>query len=292
LAETRPAPLSFRPLPRPARDETFDESVFDRAARVREPLEDELEGEEARSSREGLPASYRMRHDPHYVDQIAARPRPSIPVSVFGELTEHLGAIGACLLLFGDRERPLRERVAIELVQAEVQRAAWLSQALAVLAGDPPVVSNAVEVEPLVRRVLAAFAPERALAGVEVECDLAAGLPALRGDEQLLGIGLAGLIAAIHALIERKAGARVRVQAVAFRSELRVSVSQDVVSLPPASRMRFFDLGWAERPGGVSVGARLAAARRVAELHGGKVQLTATERGCTLALALPTAAGR
>lgn len=266
--------------------------MFDRAARLREPLEDELEGEEARSSREGLPTSYRMRHDSHYVEQIAARPRPSIPVSVFSELTEHLGAIGACLLLFGDHQRPLRERVAIELVQAEVQRAAWLSQALAVLAGDPPVVSNAVEVEPLVRRVVAAFAPERALAGMEVECDVAPGLPALRGDEQLLGIGLAGLIAAIHALIERKPDARVRVQAVAFRSELRVSVSQDVVSLPPASRMRFFDLAWAERPGGVGVGARLAAARRVADLHGGKVQLTATERGCTLALALPTAAGR
>jgi nitrogen fixation/metabolism regulation signal transduction histidine kinase len=145
---------------------------------------------------------------------------------------------------------------------------------------------------PLIQRVVAAFAPERALAGVEVDCDVAERLPALRGDEQLLGIALAGLIAATHALVERTPGARVRVQAAAFRSELRVNVSQDAVSLPPASRMRFFDLGWAERPGGVGIGARLAAARRVAELHGGKVQLATTERGCTLALALPTGAGR
>jgi C4-dicarboxylate-specific signal transduction histidine kinase len=291
--------LSFRPAARVARDETFDESVFDRVARRAtrversgEPLEDELEGEEARSSREGLPSSYRMRHDPHYVDQIAARPRPAIPVSVFSELTEHLGAIGACLHLFGNRERPLRERVAIGLVQAEVQRAAWLSQALAVLSGDPSVVSNTVEVEPLVRRVLGGFTPEHLLAGVEFDCACDDGLPAVPGDEQLLGIALAGLIAAVHALVERAPGARVRVQVSAFRDAVRVNISQDLVLLPLASRTRFFDLAWAERPGGVGIGARLAAARRIAELHGGRVQLSSTERGCALALVIPSATAR
>jgi hypothetical protein len=70
-------------------------------------------------------------------------------------------------------------------------------------------VSNTVEVEGLIRRVIATFGPERALAGVQVVCDLPAGLPALRGDEQLLGIAISGLIAAVHALVERTPGARV-----------------------------------------------------------------------------------
>jgi C4-dicarboxylate-specific signal transduction histidine kinase len=294
LAEPRHTPLSFRPAARVARDEEFDESVFDRAARApaptTEPFEDELETEEAdesRSPREGLPSSYRMRHDPHYVDQIAARARPAIPVSVFAELTEHLGAIDACLHLFSDRERPLRERVAMGLVHAEVQRAAWLSQALAVLAGDPPVLSNTIEIEPLVRRLASAFGPERELSGVECDCECGDGIPPVRGDEQLLGIALAGMMAAIHAVVERVPCARVRLEVSGFRGEIRVSVSQDLVSLPPASRTRFFDLAWTERPGGVGIGARLAATRRVAELHGGKVQLNATERGCALTLALP-----
>jgi ABC-type branched-subunit amino acid transport system ATPase component len=63
----------------------------------------------------------------------------------------------------------------------------------------------------------------------------------------------------------------------------------DLASLPPALRSRFFDMGWAERPGGVSVGARLGAARRVAELHGGKVQLSTSEHGCALTLTVPKA---
>jgi light-regulated signal transduction histidine kinase (bacteriophytochrome) len=66
-----------------------------------------------------------------------------------------------------------------------------------------------------------------------------------------------------------------------------VDVAQDMVTLPPASRTRFFDLGWAERPGGLGIGARLAAARRVAELHRGRVHLSATDSGCTLTLSLP-----
>ncbi len=289
MADSRPVPLSFRTAPRAARDEAFDESVFDRAARRDAPLEDESEGEEARPTREGLPSSYRMRHDPHYVEQIATRSRPAIPASVFSDLTEHLGAIGACLHLFGNRDRPLRERVATELVHAEVQRAAWLSQALAVLAGEPSVVTNAVDVGALVQRLLSAFAPERALAGAEFDYECERGPHVVGGDEQLLGIALAGLVSAVQALVERVHGARVRVQVSGSRDAVRVRVGQELASLPPAWHSRFFDMGWPERPGGVSVGARLAAARRVAELHGGKVQLSTSEHGCSLTLTVPRA---
>lgn len=386
MAEPRPAPLSFRPAPRVARDEQFDESLFDRAAGAAGPLDENTEeAEETPRTREGLPPSYRMRHDPHYVDQIASRrhaepvhlvpvghidgPHPvqalrelqplvesiekvgvlqpllvrrqngrylliagarrlaaalaaglsevpclvhsadedharalaaaeairvegqaadkamraaaPIPAAVFSDITEHLGAIGACLHLFGDRDRPLRERVAIGLVQAEVQRAAWLSQALAVLAGDPPVASNAVEINALVERLLSALTPERVLAGVVFDYQPDAAPCVVRGDEQLLAIAVAGLVSSMHAIVERMHGARVKVRVAPGieGGNAHVEVSQDVVSLPPAWRARFFDIAWPDRPGGVSMGACIAAARRVATLHGGDLQLTAPERG-------------
>jgi len=268
----------------------LDEFPFQSRARPPEPLEDELEGEEGRPVREGLPSSYRMRHDPHYVEQLATRPRPAIPAAVFTDLTEHLGAIGACLHLFGDRDRPLRERVAMELVQAEVHRAAWLSQALGVLAGEPDVVSNLVDVGALVTRLVGSFAPEGVLEGVGFESECEAGSLTVRGDEQLLGIAVAGLVSAVHALVERRHGAKVRVKVGRGTpgGALRVEVSQEQVTLPPAWRTHFFDMAWAERPGGMSAGARLAAARRVAELHTGGVQLTATdEGGCTVTMTIP-----
>jgi hypothetical protein len=293
LAEPRHAALSFRATPRVARDEEFDDSVFERVARRAQPLEDDGEGDEVRPAREGLPSSYRMRHDTHYVEQIAVRPRPAIPASVFSDLTEHLGAIGACLHLFGDRERPLRERVAMGLVHAEVQRAAWLSQALGVLAGEPSVVGSRVNVGPLAERVIAAFTPERVLAGVEFDYECERGPHVVDGDEQLLAIALAGIVSAVHVLVERAHGARVRVVVSADgpRPGVRVTVSQEVISLPPAWRTRFFDMAWPERPGGISVGARLAAARRVAELHGGRVQLAASDCGCAVTMSVPVERG-
>lgn len=386
--------MSFRPAPRVARDEQFDESLFDRAARSRQPLEDESEGEEARAGREGLPPSYRMRHEPHYVEQIASKrhaepvllvpvgdidgPHPiapphelqplvqsiakvgvlqpllvrknhgryqliagarrlaaaitagltevpclvhvageeraraladamaigahepadseegrantPIPAAVFTDITEHLGAIGACLHLFGDRDRPLRERVALGLVQAEVQRAAWLSQALAVLAGDPPLVANLVDLAPLVQRLLDTLTPERVLAGVEIDYEPAESRCLVRGDEQLLAIAVAGMVSGVHATVERVSGALLRVAVSAGPDEgtARVAVSQGIVSMPAAWRLRFFDMAWPDRPGGMSVGAGLAAARRVAQLHGGTLQLDALEPGgCIVTLTLP-----
>jgi ParB-like chromosome segregation protein Spo0J len=47
----------------PSRDEVFDDSVFDQAAAEAAPTE----------GREGLPPTFRMRHDRHYVDQITSR---------------------------------------------------------------------------------------------------------------------------------------------------------------------------------------------------------------------------
>jgi hypothetical protein len=103
----------------------------------------------------------------------------------------------------------------------------------------------------------------------------------VRGDEQLLAVAVAGLVSGVHAIVERMHGARVTVKVSAGPDAggARVEVSQAVVSLPPAWRTRFFDLAWPDRPGGVSMGACLAAARRVASLHGGDVELTAPERG-------------
>lgn len=391
MAEPRHAPLSFRPAPRVARDEQFDETLFDRAAGAKSaPLDEDSEPGE-RPVREGLPRSYRMRADPHYVDQLASRrhaepvhllpvgqidgPHPvetvrdlepliesiatvgvlqpllvrrqngrylliagarrlaaaiaaglaevpcllhvadeerakalaaaeavvsaprdtapraadtRIPAGVFGDITEHLGGIRACLHLFGDRDRPLRERVALGLIDAEVQRAVWLSQALAVLASDPAVACNAVEINGLVQRLLATLTPERVLAGVEFEFEAQASPCLARGDEQLLAVAVAGLVGAVHALVERVHDARVTVRVSACGDEVCVEVSQANVTLPPAWQPRFFDVSWSERPGGASIGASLAAARRVAALHGGDVQLAATDRGgCTLRLTIP-----
>jgi hypothetical protein len=55
-----------QPVFRPTRDDQFDDSIF-------ELVDVEAEREEP-PSREGLPPGFRMRHDAHYVEQLASKP--------------------------------------------------------------------------------------------------------------------------------------------------------------------------------------------------------------------------
>ncbi len=200
------------------------------------------------------------------------RPGPSptpLAEAGFPELMEHLGAISACLHLFAERERPVRERVAFGLIRAEVHRAAWLAQALAALTGSPAPVRVALDLRALVRRVAAAMEPERQLSGVEV--DIRLGAPAqVRGDATLLAVALGGLVCAMQAVVEQAGGRRVRLGVEPARPDgARIVVAPEACVVPDAVAAAFLDPDWTERPGGPTASVGVAAAARIAALHGG-----------------------
>lgn len=187
----------------------------------------------------------------------------------FPELMEHLGAISACLHLFAERERPVRERVAFGLIRAEVHRAAWLAQALAALTGSPVPGRGALDLRALVRRVAAAMEPERQLSGVEV--DIRLGAPAqVRGDETLLSVALSGLVCAMQAVVEQAGGRRVRLGVEPMHPDgARILVAPEACVVPDAVAAAFLDPEWNDRPGGPTAAVGVAAAARIATLHNG-----------------------
>lgn len=208
-----------------------------------------------------------------------------LPDAAFAELTEQLGAIEACLHLFGERERPTRERVGMTLIRTEVRRAAWLTQALAVLSGRARAQCRPLDAASLVRRLVAALALDRSVTGVDVEAR-GAETAAVRGDEQLLTVAVAGLVEAVRAAAERCAGARVLSTVKRDGERVLVEVALAGAELPSALRGAFLDLESADRPGGARSAIGVKAAARVATLHSGS--LTATDAGSPrLVLSLP-----
>jgi hypothetical protein len=112
------------------------------------------------------------------------------------------------------------------------------------------------------------------------------------GDERWLAAGLSGMAVAILAAMQayEVRGAQLTVGGSATPSAVTIEVAQDVVTFPAAMLGRFFDLDWADRPGGPIAAVPLVAARRIAELHGGRVEVAAGPRGgCRLTLTLPRA---
>jgi signal transduction histidine kinase len=269
-------------------------------------------GADAPGLSEGLPSGFRMRHDARHVRRVFGSernavlvngsPEPPAPAGVRDEpvhalepaaareLTRHLGAIGSCLHLLADSGRSLREQVVTDLARTELQRATSFVQGLQVLGEDPVLTRRSLRVVELLEHALATVAPERRLAGVEASLDTSAVDVVVAGDERWLSAALAGMAVALLAAMQAYSvrGARLVLGGTATPAAVSMEIAQDVVTFPAAQLDRFFDLGWTDRPGGQVAAVALAAAGRIAELHGGRVDVVPGPRGgCRLTLTLP-----
>lgn len=198
--------------------------------------------------REGLPPSYRMRHEPHYVEALVARssapavlptavammepaPEPvpapapaAVPVSASADsgdsplaaslasaaasLAEAFDAIQAALRDLPTSGRPLRDRVAIELARAEATRGRWLADAAVVMQSEPMPALDEVDLVRVLRGVIAALGPESRLSGGAAAITVPEGVCTVFGDERLLTTAVGASLAAMRAVIEDRGDAR------------------------------------------------------------------------------------
>jgi len=274
--------------------------------------------------REGLPPSYRMRAEPHYVEAVLDRvltasepatapavaattpappPAPE-PVgaaqATAGTLTvaatalaDAFDAIQAALRDVPLRGRPLRDRVAIELARAEATRGRWLADAAVVLQVEPLPALDEVDLLRLLGQVFEAMGPENRLSGGAAAMPMPTGTCPVFGDERLLTTALGAMFAGVRALIEDRGDARKVSVALGPRREAAtrtIEVSQTAVRLPASAYPRFFDADWPDHPAGPSGAMLLAAARKIARAHGGGLEVTPLESGGSrLVLSVPAA---
>jgi len=259
--------------------------------------------------REGLPPGYRMRADAHYVDQLSTArridrlageraraaaidldageaevaDRERVRARVMAKLTEDLATISAASMLIAGDASPMARRLNIDLIRAEVWRASWLIRAQSILDGAHKGQARPRQVGALLERIRQGFAPECRLNGITFRVNASDWTTAVAVDESELVAGVAGAVIATLGLVGRLEGASVTVTAEAMTGDLRtVEVSQEDVSVPTSATLRFFDAGWAERPGGWLAGMGAATAKAVAQLNGGTVALLVGERRGTV----------
>ena len=299
LDSPTPSAPPFRPL---ASDHLLDDAAV-------------ASGGDAPGLSEGLPPGFRMRHDASRVRDVFAAERAAarlngatsgsvappraahdagarLDPAAARELTRHLGAIASCLHVLADSGRSLRERALTDLARTELQRATCFVQGLQVLGEDPVLTRRSLRLVARIEQALGAVEPERRLAGVEAVLDVSGIDVAVAGDERWLVSGLAGMGVALLAVMQayQMRGARLTVAGSASASAVSVEMSQDVVTFPAPQLARFFELEWAERPGGAIAAVPLLAAGRIAELHGGRLEVAPGPRGgCRLTLTLPRA---
>jgi hypothetical protein len=248
--------------------------------------------------REGLPRTFRMRADKHYVEMLDTPPQqtadeslPSTgsasqaePVAVLPDpaaivaaqagrdLSQSLSALRASTNLLSDRGGGLAATVAANLIRAEAWRATCLLQAARFLRGEISQVPKPVQAQAIMGQVLKSIEPERRLRGVTIEERITLGDARILVDEELLVSALSGLLMAMMALAEEHSDFAVTISATARASEIVIAMAQDGVRAPS---------NWAAEAVPVAAAGRIVAACR------GTIAATATASGTDILVVLP-----
>ena len=147
-----------------------------------------------------------------------------------------------------------------------------------------------LQINEVVREVLALARVEMQNAGVTLHSDLAESLPTIVGDRvQLQQLLLNLVLNAIEAMGGVKDGPRELVVKTdkGDGGEVRVSVRDSGVGLEPEKLARIFDPFYSTKRDGMGMG--LAISRSIAEDHGGRLWAAANEGpGATFAFTLPS----
>ena len=254
-----------------------------------------------RGIRQGLPPSYRMRHDAHYVDELESRRKPadtpapplafptSIPVTfALRDMSQELEGVASCFNLLATKARPLRERLGLSLARIGVQRNMRAFQAIRVLLEDPAPERRQLSLNSLVEHDLRSFHEELHATESRVMLDLRDAPLHVNADARMLSIAFRACLGSVIALMEASGQAG----AIHIASRLADGVAhcelrQDVYRMSADQFGRLSDLEWPERPGGIPAGIGLAAAARIAQAHGGHLDARRTEAGgCVLSLTI------
>jgi hypothetical protein len=190
-----------------------------------------------RRDREGLPPSYRMRADAHYVDQLATRrtDRPGAETlsriasrtgervavertvgdspqidrrsdQLLAELAEEIGTIESAVALLGGDASPMARRVSIDLIRAQTWRAGWLLRAHGLLNGQHRGRLQPRPLGPILSQVRDGFAAECRLSGIALHVRLPDWTASATVDETALIAGLAGAVVWTLALVGQAEG--------------------------------------------------------------------------------------
>jgi hypothetical protein len=260
---------------------------------------DETAAAEQAPVREGLPRSFRMRADKHYVEMLdspaaraEARPQrgadaakataaessakedgtATAAAQAGRDLAQSLAALRACTNLLSDRGPALASAVAGNLIRAEAWRATCLLQTSRFLRGELIPTPKSVLTHAVVDQVLRSIAAERRLRGISVDEQVTVGDSRVVIDEELMVGALSGLLLATIALQDEQAPLTLTVAVESHAEEVVFKVSQAQVRASS---------NWS------TDSLLVAAAARIVAASGGRLAVVSLTVGTDVRVSLP-----
>jgi hypothetical protein len=261
--------------------------------------------------REGLPSTYRMRADRHYVEQLdgpasGAVEAPAVilrsaavaasvetpSLDVHDDVLRALRSIESCTHLLPRASAALPQSVATDLIRAEVWRTSVLLEASRVVQDALPPGPIGCSVRRLVSEVAERAEPALRLHGctLHVDNEIPEAI-SIAADPRMIATALSGLVVAMRSAVDGIAGVRLGLSAsMDATRQVELAVTEIGARVHAAWETRAFDDRWHERPGGVPSAVCMLAARKIAEAFGGRLMVSVNPRGAAAKMVLPLAA--
>jgi PAS domain S-box-containing protein len=218
----------------------------------------------------------------------------ALTASIAHEVNQPLAAVvtngNACLRWLAREVPDVEEaRAAVERVIKEGQRAGEVIRRIRALAQRTDPQAAWLDLNDVIREVVALMHGEARQPRVALWTDLAGGLPPVLGDrvqlQQVLLNLLINGIEAMQAVMDRPWELWIRSQRHDVDTVL-VAVQDAGIGLDPQQMARLFDPFFTTKPGGMGIG--LAISRTIIEAHGGRLWATPNDGpGATFQFTLP-----
>jgi signal transduction histidine kinase/PAS domain-containing protein len=194
----------------------------------------------------------------------------------------------ACLRWLGRDEPAIAQaREAASRLVNDVTRAADIIGRISSLFKKGPPQRELVDVNELIREMIALLHSEANRYSISIRTELAEHLPKITADPlQLQQVFLNLMLNGIDAMKEMSGGSELSIKSEADEGELRISVSDTGVGLPPEQADQIFKAFFTTKDNGTGMG--LSISRSIIESHGGRLWFISNSgQGATFQFTLP-----
>ncbi len=194
---------------------------------------------------------------------------PLAAISMFAQMSEELAT----------NDADLRENLAV--IRRNTESCKRAIRELLDYATDTMPVVQSVDMHAVIEDVARFLRPIRERAHIELVIEPAASMADVTGDDVQLRQILVNLLVNSFQAMEGRGG-RVTIRTATRGDHLEIEVSDNGPGIPADAHERIFKPFYTTKPRGIGTGLGLPTARRIAELHGGSLELAHTSAEGTM----------
>jgi PAS domain S-box-containing protein len=209
----------------------------------------------------------------HQVEKLTAM--GSLLASVAHELNNPLAIVIAQTTLLADKAGDDDTRRRAERIRAAADRCGRIVKSFLAMARQKPPQREALDIAEVVRSSLDMVGYGLRSAGIEVETEFPATLPAIMADRDLMSQVVSNIILnGQQALMERPLPRRIDISARQENGRVILRFADNGPGVPPQIAARIFDPYFTTKAAGVGTGIGLSISRSIIEAHGGELALS------------------